>query len=246
MELNAIVLENVTKKFSFKGLKNKTSKSKSGSSIKKELIAIDKVSLTVPKGQVFGVIGHNGSGKTTLLRIIAGLYEPDSGSVLVNGSLAPILKIGIGFHDELSAKENILINGMLLGMPKNKIQKRFDSILEFAELEQFSEMKLKHFSSGMRARLAISTTLNVKSDIILIDETMAVGDIAFKEKCLASFKSLKKQGNTIIITSHAMNFIAELTDQVLLLYNGKAIEIGEPNEVIKKYKTLPKNPLQNR
>jgi len=244
MKTDAIVLKNVTKKFVFNAPKDKKLQGTLNSH-KRELIAVDNISLNIPKGQVFGVIGLNGSGKTTLLRIIAGLFKPDSGTVTVKGHLAPILKIGVGFHDELNAKENILMNGMFLGITKQKIKKSVDSILKFAELEQFSEMKLKHFSSGMRARLAIATTLNVDADIILIDETLAVGDIPFKEKCVDAFKSFKNQGNTILITSHALNFIAGLTDRALLLHKGKAVAVGEPRDVIQKYKTLPRSPLKN-
>jgi len=150
----------------------------------KTLVALDNISFTVNRGEILGIIGLNGSGKTTLLRTIAGVYKPDSGSIRINGSLSPLMQLGAGFQRDLAARENIIMNGMLLGISKSEIEQKVDSILEYAELEKFSNMKLKHYSTGMRARLAFATSMQIDPDILLIDEIQAVGDKNFKKKSL--------------------------------------------------------------
>lgn len=253
MSDNILEVKNVTKIFSFnkrKGIFNKIKNLRTENSQKgnirikheqKTLIALDNVSFTAKKGEILGIIGLNGSGKSTLLQVIAGIYQPDSGSVQVNGTLAPILGLGTGFNQELVPSENIVMYGMLFGFKKNEIVKRIPKILEFAELEQFSTMKLKHFSSGMRARLAFSTMLELNPDILLVDEILSVGDINFKQKSTKAFFSFKEKGKTILITTHQLGILNDLADRVILLHHGKIAYVGEPNEVIQKYQEIIKS-----
>jgi len=205
---------------------------------KDSLTALDNVSFQVEKGEILGIVGFNGGGKTTLLRVVSGIYSPDSGEVQVNGKLAPLLQIGTGFHNELNANENIMITGMLFGIPKEKIKEKINKIIEFAELEQFFNMKLKHYSSGMKARLGFSTALELDPDILLVDEVLSVGDAAFREKSLKAFLNFKEKGKTILISTHNLAILPKLCDRVLLLHNGKILSIGEPSEVIAKYREL--------
>jgi len=243
MSTDAIVVNKVTKTFNFKRpskflgsirLDTKTNQ--------KKILALDDISFSVSKGELLSIIGLNGSGKTTLLRIIAGIYEPDSGNVQIQGRIAPILHLGTGFQDELDAYDNIIMYGMLLGMSKSEIKEKIKAVLEFADLENFANMKLKHYSSGMRARLAFSTALQVKPDILLVDEILAVGDKLFKEKSFDAFTSFKKQGKTVLLSTHSLARVSELSDRVLLIHQGKLIKIGKPDEVLQKYKEMTKKP----
>jgi len=204
----------------------------------KTLVALDNVSFTVQKGEILGIIGLNGSGKTTLLRIMAGVYKPDSGTVQVNGTLSPLMQIGAGFQGDLAAKENIIMNGMLLGISKSEITHKVKPILEYAELEKFSNMKLKHYSSGMRARLAFATSMQINPDILLMDEIQAVGDKNFRKKSYDTFLSLKNNKKTILHTTHNLDMLSEFSDRILLLHQGKMILIDEPEKVIERYKEM--------
>ena len=201
----------------------------------KKILALDNVTFDVKQGEILGIIGFNGSGKTTLLRIIAGVYRPDSGSIRVNGTLSPLLQLGAGFQADLNARENIIMNGMLLGMSKSFIEKKLQSIIEYAGLENFSDLKIKHYSTGMRARLAFSIGMQIEPDILLIDEILSVGDKDFREKSYKTFLTFKKNKKTIIHATHNLEKLKEFSDRVLLLNKGKIISIGNPDEVIKKY-----------
>ncbi len=201
----------------------------------KTLTALDDVSFTVQKGEILGIIGLNGSGKTTLLRVIAGVYKPDSGSIQINGSLSSLMQLGAGFQGELDSRENIIVNGMLLGLTKSEIQQKVDSILKYAELEKFSNMKLRHYSSGMRARLAFATSMQIDPDILLLDEIQAVGDKNFRKKSHDTFLSLKNKNKAIIHATHNLDKHSEFSDRLLLLHQGKMVMIGKPEEVIEKY-----------
>ena len=174
------------------------------------------------------------------MRIIADVYKPTSGFVDVNGVIAPILQLGTGFQGDLDARDNILMNGMLLGFSKSEIHEKIEKIIQYAELEKFVNMKLKYFSAGMRTRLAFSTVLQLNSDILLIDEVLSVGDINFRKKCFESILLLKKQGKTILFTSHSFDTISKICDKVLLLHKGKLIMIGNPDEVMAKYREISK------
>ncbi len=237
-EENAVIVENLSKSFTLKRTKTVFAKAKDvykGNRKLQKIHSLNNISITIPKGQMLGIIGLNGSGKTTLLRTIAGVYRPESGSGTVNGRMGPLLQIGTGFHPELNAQENIVMYGLLLGLQKHEINERINSIIEFAELQNFTQMKLKNYSAGMKTRLGFSTALQVNPDILLVDEVLAVGDMAFREKISKAFLSFKEKGKTILYTTHNMKSISELSDRVLLLDKGKIIMIGEPKEVIQKY-----------
>jgi len=243
MENNALTVTNVSKTFKvemIRGISNIFKKRNSKQS--KRLVALDGISFTVQKGEILGLIGLNGSGKSTLIRIIAGIYKPDTGYIKKNGRLSPLMQLGAGFQGDLNAKDNIIMNGMLFGLPKSKIEEKVESIIQYAELEKFSNMKLKHYSSGMRSRLAFSTAMQIDSDILLIDEILAVGDKDFQKKSYETFLSLKKNNKTILHATHNLNKLSEICDKVLLLHKGKNVMMGKPEEVIKKYQELkPKN-----
>lgn len=226
-----ITVKNISKVF-------KTSSKIFGNNESRSTFALNDISFSVKKGEILGIIGLNGSGKTTLLRTISGVYKPNTGTVEVNGKLAPLLQIGLGFRNEITAEENIIMYGMLLGLSKKNIKNKISPILEFAGLKEFRRMKLKQFSAGMRTRLAFSTAMQVDADIFLIDEILAVGDLAFREKSQESFKRLKEQNKTIIHTTHNLGTVEEFSDRVLLLDKGKQIGIGEPKEMIQKYKEI--------
>jgi len=236
LEEYSVVVQNLSKFFKSSSIKNLNSKFK-----QKGILALDDISVKVKKGQMLAIIGFNGSGKTTLLRTIAGIYEPDMGSIEVNGRIAPILQIGTGFHLELNAKENIMNYGLLIGIPKKELKSKIDNIIEFAELGEFSELKLKYYSAGMRARLAFSSALQIDADILLVDEILAVGDRIFREKSFEAFSDFIKKGKTILYTTHSLDKIYDMADQVLLLNHGKKIMIGSPNEVIDEYRKMTKD-----
>jgi len=233
---DAITVKNITKSFK---MKQKGVFAKNSQFAKQETFhALENISFTVPKGKMIGVVGLNGSGKTTLLRTIAGIYKPDSGHVKITGRLSPILHIGTGFHEELDARENIIMSGMLLGLSKSEIKEKVDEIIRYAELENFAKMELKHYSSGMRARLAFATALQIKPDILLVDEVLSVGDIRFRKKSFDSFLSFKESGKTILYTTHNLRMISELSDSVILIHQGKLVMVGEPEETVQKYKEI--------
>jgi len=212
----------------------------------RQIIALDDVSFTVSKGEVLGILGLNGSGKTTLMRVLAGIYLPDRGSVQVNGKLAPLLQLGSGFHKQLVASENIIMYGMLLGFSKDEIKKRVPKIIEFAELESFSSMPLKQYSSGMRARLAFATAFQINPDILLLDEVLTVGDINFRSKSLDAILSLKENNKTIVLISHSLPMISKICNRALILQKGKLIGISDTETMIEKYKEMANNHKKNK
>lgn len=200
-----------------------------------ELPVLDNISFNVKKGEMFGIIGKNGTGKTTLLRILAGIYRPDSGSIKVNGTLIPFLGLGLGFQPELTAKANVILYGKLLGFSKKQIEDREHEIINFAELEKFEDTKIKNFSSGMLARLAFSTAVQVDPDIILVDEFLSVGDMEFQKKSREVFHSFRKKQKSIIVVSHNLENIRDNCDRAMFLDNGKIHTIGDPQQVINAY-----------
>jgi ABC-type polysaccharide/polyol phosphate transport system ATPase subunit len=197
--------------------------------------ALADVTFTVESGEFFGVIGPNGSGKSTLLRILAGIYVPDAGSVTVNGILSPFIELGVGFNFELSARDNIRINATLLGLTRSEIDKRFDDIIGFAELERFVDQKLKNYSSGMLLRLAYSIAIQVPFDVLLLDEVMAVGDQSFMEKSLATFERFRAEGKTIVFVSHDLTTVSSVCNRALFLQQGCVAAMGPVDEVIAAY-----------
>jgi len=213
----AIIVEKVTKTFKIGGPKSLPGKLKNrlNSKNSKILVALEEISFKVKRGEILGIIGVNGSGKTTLLRILAGVYKPDSGYVKINGRLSPLMQLGSGFQEELVAEDNIIMNGMLLGLSKPEIKEKIQSIIQYAELEKFSDLRLKHYSSGMKARLAFAIAMQIDPDILLVDEILSVGDKNFREKSYESFLSFKKRKKTIIHATHNLTNLSEFSDRVL-------------------------------
>jgi ABC-type polysaccharide/polyol phosphate transport system ATPase subunit len=199
--------------------------------------ALRDVSFEVGPGEFFGILGRNGSGKSTLLRTIAGILRPDSGSVETRGAISPMLALGIGFHPELAARDNVLINGALNGVSRKEMARRFPAILEYAELEDFEDLPLKNYSSGMMLRLAFASGIHVDADILLLDEILAVGDMRFQDKCFETIRSLQREGKTIVLVSHAVGAITQFCDRAMLLDHGSVISIGEPERVVNDYTT---------
>jgi len=200
-----------------------------------EFKALDDVSFEVKKGEFFGVIGRNGSGKSTLLKILAGIYEADKGRVKVNGMISPFLELGIGFNPELSGRDNIYLNATVLGMSKKEIDKKFDSIVKFSELERFIDQKLKNYSSGMQVRLAFSVSIHANREILLMDEVLAVGDTNFQSKCIREFIKYKETGKTVVLVTHDIATVQQYCDRVMLLRNGNVINIGNAEDVSNEY-----------
>ena len=200
--------------------------------------ALRHVSFRVPKGQTVGIVGRNGSGKSTILKVTAGVYTPSEGHVRVNGTIAPLIELGAGFHHELTGRENILLNGLLLGLSKRQIQERETQIIDFAELGDFIDSPVKQYSSGMYMRLAFSVAVAVDPDILLIDEILSVGDGGFRKKCFDLISNFRVSGRTILFVSHDMNNVRELCHRVLLVNNGEVVEDGRPADVLAEYERL--------
>lgn len=193
------------------------------------------LSFDIKKGEFFGIVGRNGSGKSTLLKLLAGIYVPDKGLVQVNGSLTPFIELGVGFNPELTGRENVFMNGALLGFGREEMQTMYDEIVEFAELERFMDQKLKNYSSGMQVRLAFSIAIRAQSDILLLDEVLAVGDSNFQQKCFDYFKELKKQKRTVILVSHDAGVLRQYCTSGVLIKNGKIICEGPISQVVNEY-----------
>jgi lipopolysaccharide transport system ATP-binding protein len=196
---------------------------------------LEDITFSIKKGETFGIMGNNGSGKTTLLRLISKIYKPDKGTVRTWGNIVPLLQLGIGFQPELTATNNIVTYGILLGFTKQWIKSKVPEILKYAELEKFADAKIKNFSSGMYSRLAFSTAIQVDPDILIVDEVLAVGDVAFQRKCMESFDEIKKKGKTILFVSHDPGQILQMSDRVMVLRQGKIENIGDPQIVVNSY-----------
>ena len=196
---------------------------------------LQDISFQVKKGEMFGIVGLNGSGKTTLLRLLAGIMRPNSGKIETRGKIVPLIALGTGFSPELTARDNIILNGMILGFTKKDIIGKIDAIIEFAELEKFVDTKLKNFSTGMHARLAFSIAMQVDPDILIVDEVLSVGDVPFQEKSFESFLSFKKRGKTIIFVTHNLIQIQRLCDNAIFLHKGKIQKSGSPTEVLNEF-----------
>jgi ABC-type polysaccharide/polyol phosphate transport system ATPase subunit len=203
-----------------------------------QLRVLDGVSFEVKPGETFGIMGRNGCGKSTLLKIIAGIYQPDGGSVHVSGPLTPVLELGVGMNGELTAEDNALLNGTAMGLTAAEIRRDLQTILAFAELERFANLELKHFSSGMAARLSYSIAFHAVRDVLLIDEVLAVGDAAFNAKCKARFVELKRSGRTTVLVGHNTSTIEEHCDRAILIDNGKITVEGEPKRITEAYNKM--------
>jgi len=198
--------------------------------------ALKNASFEVPRGQMLGVIGRNGSGKSTLLKIVAGVYRPTAGTVQVKGSLAPLIELGAGFHHELTGRENILLNGLLMGYSKREMQEREQRIVEFAEIGDFIDAPVKQYSSGMYMRLAFSVATEIDPDILLLDEILAVGDAPFQQKCFERLRNFRKADKTILFVTHSMAQVSEYCDRAIFIEHGSIMADGRPDEVIEAYK----------
>lgn len=204
---------------------------------KEYLEILNDINLSINKSTVFGMIGNNGSGKSTLLKLIAGIYKPDKGRVVVHGRISTLIEVGAGFHPEFTGRENVFINGIILGLPKKEIKKRFDQIVAFAELEEFIDAPVRTYSTGMYMRLGFSVAVNVDPDILLIDEVLAVGDESFQKKCIDKIMEFKNRGKTMIIVSHNMDMIKRLCDDVVLVKDGALIHGKSRDDTINAYQS---------
>ena len=200
---------------------------------------LDDISFEIQQGEFFGIIGRNGSGKSTLLKILAGIYKPDKGSEFtVHGRIAPMLELGVGFNAELTGRENVYLSATILGLTKAEIDARYEEIVRFAELQDFMELQVKHYSSGMSMKLAFSVAAQINAPIMLLDEVLAVGDFVFQEKCFALFEQYKKEGKTIILVTHDPGAMERFADRALLIHQSRIEMIGDPHEVLEKYHAL--------
>jgi ABC-type polysaccharide/polyol phosphate transport system ATPase subunit len=200
--------------------------------------ALDDVSFAVPPGEFFGIVGRNGSGKSTLLKCMAGIYRTDSGSIYMNGRLSTFIELGVGFNPDLAARDNVALNAIMLGLPPREARERFQRVIEFAELEEFVDLKLKNYSSGMQVRLAFSVMIEVDADILLIDEVLAVGDASFQQKCFDVFYRMKDEGRTILFVTHDMGSVRKFCNRAMLIERGEIKLIGEPDDVATHYLEL--------
>jgi ABC-type polysaccharide/polyol phosphate transport system ATPase subunit len=203
-----------------------------------EFEAVKHVSFRISKGEVVGIIGRNGSGKSTILKLVAGVYAATSGRVEVQGSIAPLIELGAGFHHELTGRENILLNGLLLGLSKRQVQEREAKIIEFAELGEFIDSPIKQYSSGMYMRLAFSVATEVDPDILIVDEILSVGDGGFREKCLDRIRQFRDAGKTILMVSHDMGTMSTFCSRLFLVHHGELVAEGEPSRIVDRYESL--------
>ncbi len=239
----AIKVDNLTKSFripleAHSGIKQKIIDTLKGRKGYRDFTPLKDISFEIEKGDFFGIVGRNGSGKSTLLKTIAGIYNPNSGGIHINGTLVPFIELGVGFNPELTGKENVFLNGALLGFSHKQMQDMYDDIVDFAELHDFMEERLKNYSSGMQVRLAFSIAIRAESDILLLDEVLAVGDSAFQQKCYDYFDNLKKQGKTVVLVTHDMGAVQRFCNKALLISDGKIVKLGSPTDIALKYEKL--------
>ena len=197
--------------------------------------ALKDISFSVARGEFFGIAGRNGSGKSTLLKCLAGIYGVDSGRIWMRGRLSPFIELGVGFNQDLAARDNVVLNGIMMGLSPREARARYDAVIDFAELREFEELKLKNYSSGMHVRLAFSVAIQVDADILLVDEVLAVGDAAFAQKCFDVFNRMRDDGRTIVFVTHDMGTLNRFCHRALLLEKGSMVHLGEPHEVADRY-----------
>jgi ABC-2 type transport system ATP-binding protein len=200
-----------------------------------ELHVLQDVSFEVEQGEFFGIVGANGSGKSTLLKLLASIYRADRGRIRVAGTLTPLIELGVGFNPELTAYDNVILNGVMMGLTPKEARRRFDEVMDFADLQEFADLRLKNYSSGMQVRLGFSVMLQVAADVLLIDEVLAVGDAAFQQKCEDALTRLHREGRTIVFVTHAMPLVERFCERAMLLHHGKIARIGDPVEVTGRY-----------
>jgi ABC-type polysaccharide/polyol phosphate transport system ATPase subunit len=197
--------------------------------------ALRDVSFEVRRGEFFGIAGRNGSGKSTLLKCLAGIYGVDEGRIWMHGRLSPFIELGVGFNQDLAARDNVILNGIMMGLSPREARARYDQVIDFAELREFEDLKLKNYSSGMHVRLAFSVAIQVNADILLVDEVLAVGDAAFQQKCFDVFNSMRDAGRTIVFVTHDMGTLNRFCHRAMLLERGSLVHVGAPHEVADRY-----------
>ncbi len=204
----------------------------------RELAALHSVSFDVAKGGFFGIVGRNGSGKSTLLKCLAGIYATDSGSIHIDGRVSTFIELGVGFNPDLAARDNITLNAAMLGLSRREARRRFDAVIDFAELREFTELKLKNYSSGMMVRLAFAVMIEIDADVLLIDEILAVGDAAFQQKCADEFRKIRESNRTVLLVTHDMGAVQRFCDEAILLEHGHLTASGDPQSVADRYLDL--------
>jgi len=235
----AIVVDNVSKSFRLANDPMRSLKERVlglGRKGHQEFVALRDVNVTVNRGETLGVLGHNGSGKSTLLKCIAGILPPTAGQIQTRGRLASLLELGAGFHPELTGRENVFINASFLGISKRNIARRFGEIVDFAELEQFIDEPVKHYSSGMYVRLGFAVAVNVDPDILLVDEVLAVGDERFQRKCIEKIRRFQQEGRTILLVTHSAETVRQICDRAVVLHHGDLVANGKPAEAISEFR----------
>jgi len=200
--------------------------------------ALQNIDLEIKKGETIGIIGPNGSGKSTLLKLIAGVSKPTSGTITVNGRIAPLIELGAGFHPELTGRENVFLNGVILGMSRKEIKAKFKEIIDFAELWDFIDQPVKHYSSGMYLRLAFAVAIHTNPEILLVDEILAVGDASFQRKCYQKIEELKKNYVTIVMVTHTLRSVEKYCDRAILLSHSQILAIGDTNKILEEYQRI--------
>jgi ABC-type polysaccharide/polyol phosphate transport system ATPase subunit len=233
-----VVIEVTDVHKSFRVPERKRDMSKLQPAIYRSLQALGGVSFDVHKGEFFGIVGRNGSGKSTLLKILASIYRADAGRIRIAGRLAPFIELGVGINPELTARENVTLNGVMMGLSRRDASRRLDAVLEFAELQEFVDLKLKNYSSGMLVRLAFAVMVQADADIMLVDEVLAVGDAAFGQKCIDVFRAKRDAGKTIVLVTHDMATVQAFCDRAMLIHDGEQRFLGDPDEGVLRYYRL--------
>jgi lipopolysaccharide transport system ATP-binding protein len=244
--MTAVIAEDISKQYRINvgagsntlGARLRSIVTRNKSVIYEDIWALRDVSFQVEQGEVFGIIGRNGSGKSTLLKILTGIVRPTYGSALIRGRVGALLEVGTGFHPDLTGRENVFFNGTLLGLDRSFIQSKFDEIIAFAEIEKFIDTQFKHYSSGMQSRLGFAVAVNLRPEVLILDEVLSVGDVQFQEKSLERMTELRKSGITILFVSHALSSVAGICKRAMLLKEGRVIKIGEVGQVVEEY--IPK------
>ncbi len=245
MKSNVLLIENLTKSFRFQDEPYKSIKQlfvdfiKGKKTKEKTFTVLKNINLKIQEGEIVGLIGLNGAGKSTLLKLIAGILYPDSGQIKVNGSVVPLIELGAGFHPEFSGFENIFLNGMVLGLSKKEVEERLQWIIDFSELKDFINRPLKCYSSGMQLRLGFSIAASIEANLFLVDESLAVGDYTFIQKCLARIRELQKKGCSFLIASHDLTTLETLAHRCIWLHKGEVKLEGEAQNVIRSYTSQP-------
>jgi ABC-type polysaccharide/polyol phosphate transport system ATPase subunit len=237
-----VVVENVSKTFRLPHQRVHTLKERALHPFQKgryeDLVALKDVTFSVGKGEFFGIVGRNGSGKSTLLKCIAGIYAKDAGRIFFSGRMATFIELGVGFNPDLTARDNVIINAIMLGLTPAEARYRYDAVIDFSELREFEDLKLKNYSSGMYVRLAFATMIQVDADVLVIDEVLAVGDASFQAKCYETLGQIRSRGRTILFVTHDMSTVEDACDRAMLLERGDMVAIGEPQPVARQYDQL--------